>query len=149
MARMDGKGAKEVGTVSTQQQQQGGGRESTSGAFLVSMNPILVSSDHGFSPTDARFLANEGFPSLAQGLLRERLQAKDGVKSMSGSACPPKEKAYRSMNEVLHSAAGQDGFVGGGGSEEGFARGQVPAEQSFEDSAAQLFTYHEQPRLVD
>nr|PNR43462.1 hypothetical protein PHYPA_015843 [Physcomitrium patens] len=148
MARMDGKGAKEVGTVSTQQQQQGGGRESTSGAFLVSMNPILVSSDHGFSPTDARFLANEGFPSLAQGLLRERLQAKDGVKSMSGSACPPKEKAYRSMNEVLHSAA-EAGFVGGGGGSEEFGGEQAAPEQSFEPSAAQLFTYHEQPRLVD
>ncbi|XP_024373546.1 uncharacterized protein [Physcomitrium patens] len=142
------KGKRERELARVAKQHAGGGVRSSE-TFVVSMNPILLSSEHGFSPTDARFMAKEGFPSLAQGLVREQLGGKDGGESTSGRVCPPKEKAYRSMNEVLHSAAGQDGFVGGGGSEEGFARGQVPAEQSFEDSAAQLFTYHEQPRLVD
>lgn len=129
--------------------QQQIGRPSSSEPVFVSMNPILLSSDHRFSPTDARFLSNEGFPSMAQGLLRDRLQVKEVVKTFPGQACVPKEKVYRSINEVLHSSADQ-GFSACSGLNDGlFAGDQAPSEQSFEPSAAQLFTYHEQPRLED
>lgn len=143
--------------VSKPQQQSGRQFSSSSDQVFVSMNPILLSTDHGFSPTDARFLAaNEGFSSFsAQGLLRDRLQLKEGVKTAScgGAHQPPfapKEKAYRSMNEVLHSTAEQGLSACSALNDTGFVVAeQAPSEQSFEPSAAQLFTYHEQPRLVD
>lgn len=123
------------------------GRPSSSEPVFVSMNPILLSSDHRFSPTDVRFLSNEGFPSMAQGLLRDRLQVKE-VKTFPGQPVP-KEKVYRSMNEVLHSSTDQ-GFSACSGLNDGlFVGDQAPSEQSFEPSAAQLFTYQEQPRLED
>lgn len=126
---------------------QQGGRPASSEPVFV--NPILLSSDHRFSPTDARFLSNQDFPSMAQVLLRDRL-SKDLGKSVPGLASVPKEKVYRSMNEVLHSSANDQGYTSGGsGLNEGFGGEQGPSEQSFEPSAAQLFTYHEQSRLVD
>jgi hypothetical protein len=126
---------------------QQGGRPSSSEPVFV--NPILLSSDHRFSPTDARFLSNQEFPSMAQAMLRDRL-SKEAVKSAPGQAAVPREKVYRSMNEVLHSSASeQQGYSACSGLNEGFGGDQGPSEQSFEPSAAQLFTYHEQSRLVD
>ncbi|KAG0630847.1 hypothetical protein M758_1G207500 [Ceratodon purpureus] len=124
----------------------GGGRAPSSEPVFV--NPILLSSDHRFSPTDARFLSSHDFPSMAQVMLRDRL-SKEVVKSGAGPAAVPREKVYRSMNEVLHSSTNEQGYSGCSGLNEGFVGEQGPSEQSFEPSAAQLFTYHEQSRLVD
>lgn len=126
--------------------QQIGRPPSSEPPVFVSMNPILFSTDHRFSPTDARFLATEGI--MAQGSLRDRLQVKEVVKTFAGQSCVPKEKSYRSMNEVLHSSADQ-GYSACSGLNDGLLIDQAPSEQSFEPSAAQLFTYHEQPRLED
>ena len=136
---------------SKQQSFQNGRQFSSTDQVFVSMNPILLSTDHGFSPTDSRFLAaNEGFSALAQGSLRDGMQPKEGSKlACAGQSSGPKEKVFRSMNEVLHSTD-QGGFACMA-LNEGFVvpAEEAPSEQSFEPSAAQLFTYHEQPRLVD
>jgi hypothetical protein len=144
--KMDQKPQKREKDQAKAPKQQIGRPASSEPPVFVSMNPILLSSDHRFSPTDVRFLSNEGFPSMAQGLLRDRLQVKEVVKTFPGQ---PKEKVYRSMNEVLHSSADQ-GYSACSGLNDGlFVGDQAPSEQSFEPSAAQLFTYHEQPRLED
>jgi hypothetical protein len=125
---------------------EAGEQLSSGGQVFVSMNPVLLSMDHGFSPTKARFLASsEGYSSMIPCSTVEQMrQEVDDSKTLEAAAAAhdfvTKEQSH-STNEVLHS---RDCSLSNGGS---FS--EQNTEQSFESSAAQLFTYQEQPRLVD
>lgn len=125
---------------------EAGEQLSSGGQVFVSMNPVLLSMDHGFSPTNARFLASsEGYSSMVPCSTVEQMrQEVDNSKALEAAAAAhdfvTKEQSHSTI-EVLHS---RDCSLSNGGS---FA--EQNTEQSFESSAAQLFTYQEQPRLVD
>ncbi|KAH9573256.1 hypothetical protein CY35_02G196400 [Sphagnum magellanicum] len=110
---------------------------STADQAFVSLTPLLLSTDNRFSPTDARFLAaSETLPSAMQRTIWGSQQNKqeEAVKvSYSGRNSVANEVSC-SINVVSTYCTQNGGFS---------------AEQSFEPSAAQLFTYQEQPRLVD